>query len=75
MTTQEYVLEKCSDNLKVKMAEALIRYKNPQVFQTGFMSSEFRLDREALKFGWTNELQYEYWSIMFDPMDIESNYI
>lgn len=70
----EYMLKQCQEKLRKDMEIAINKYRYPQVFQTGFCSSDFKVDKEAVKYGWYEELQYEYYSIMYDGYDIESNY-
>lgn len=70
----DYILNQCHLKLKKDMKVALAKLQHPQVFMTGFNSSGFKLDREAVKLGWYEELQYEYYSILYDAYDIEANY-
>lgn len=65
----EYIISLCPDNLKADMREALSKFSYPQVFQTGSMSSDFKLDTDALKFGWTRELQQHYHNALSDSRD------
>lgn len=66
------ILDKCSDNLKEDMKEALDKYPFPDVFQGNLASSPFKKDKVAEQYGWSEELQYELWGIIFDKHDVES---
>ena len=70
----EYILKQCHRKLRKDITIAIEKYPYPQVFQTGFNSSGFKIDKEGIQYGWYEELQYEYYSIMYDEHDIESNY-
>lgn len=71
---KEQLLNKCSSKLKKDMEKALEKYPFPDVFQNGLASSQFKKDKIAEEHGWYEELQYELWSIKYDPKDIEANY-
>lgn len=68
-TEVQFILEQCREEMKESMCKVLVNFRYPQVFQTGFNSGEFRMDREAEKFGWTSELQHEYYTIHYDELD------
>lgn len=75
--SQEYIINQCEPDLQEGMRKAMQANPNrpyPQVFQTGYSSSDFKLDTKSIKDGWTAELQNEYYHIVYDPYDIESNY-